>query len=172
MIQKKKKICLKCNQERYIYARGLCGYCYGAQATRKAQERAKEKARLNPKPNKAQFVLRKPTGEAAMFELIWEHKKPHVSAVSNKPISEYEYRTRKCFAHVLSKKQYPMFRLNEDNIEYLTWDEHTFWDNRTEEELQVRINRGEDWGYMLRKEEELKAQYKRMYPSININRYI
>jgi len=28
VIKRKKKICKKCGQEKYIYARGLCQYCY------------------------------------------------------------------------------------------------------------------------------------------------
>ena len=98
-----------------------------------------------------------------MFEEIWAERVPHVSAVSNKPISEYEYRTRKCFAHVIPKKNFPRFRLNKDNIEYLTWSEHTFWDNRTEDELKIRLARGEDWGYMLKKESDIKALYQESY---------
>jgi len=47
----------------------------------------------------------------------------------------------------------------QENIEYLTWDEHTFWDNLTQEELDYRISLGEDWGYMIEKERRLKAAY-------------
>ena len=110
--------------------------------------------------HKQVYKARKVTGEADMFEEIWDKRVPHVSAVSNKPISQYEYLTRKCFAHVIPKKGFPRFRLLPENIEYLTWSEHTFWDNRTEEELQYRISIGEDWDYMLRRETELKSLYK------------
>lgn len=150
MIARKKKICAGCGKETYIYAKHLCPYCY-----QKSKIRTHTTGRLTMK--------RKVTGEGEMFEDIWATRVPHVSAVSNKPISEYEYRTRKCFAHVIPKKGYPKFRLNPENIEYLTWSEHTFWDNRTEDELKVRIARGEDWAYMIKRESDIKALYQECY---------
>jgi len=71
MIQRKKKTCLGCGKEQYIYAHKLCPYCY-----------QKEK-RQNSAHTKGKST-RKVTGEAEMFERIWATRKPHVSAVSNK----------------------------------------------------------------------------------------
>jgi ribosomal protein L37E len=41
MIQRKKKICRRCGRERYIYAKGLCNFCYGLEQARKKRERNK-----------------------------------------------------------------------------------------------------------------------------------
>lgn len=147
MIERKKKICIGCGHPAYIYAHKLCLYCYSKERMKNAHTTGRV------------VMKRKVTGEAEMFEQIWAERTPHVSAVSNKPISNYEYTTRKCFAHIIPKKNFPRYRLKMENIEYLTWSEHTFWDNRTEEELKVRLDRGEDWKYMLMREADLKASY-------------
>lgn len=65
-----------------------------------------------------------------------------------------------CFAHVLDKKRFPLFRLYEKNICLLTYDEHTFYDNQTEEELEKRIAKGEYWEYIFNLRDELEAEYK------------
>jgi len=102
---------------------------------------------------------RKSTGEGVIFELVWENR-PHVSVVNGAPITQFEYNNKLCFAHVLNKRKYPLFRLYEKNMALLKHDQHTFWDNRTEEKLEARMKDGEDWEYMMDLEAELIEEYK------------
>jgi hypothetical protein len=80
------------------------------------------------------------------------------------------------FAHVLAKGQnkYPYFRLYLKNIVLLTPGEHALYDNGTEEarilyskEVEAAsggINKA-DWGKLEALADELKAEYKKYFPS-------
>ena len=69
---------------------------------------------------------RKPTGEKALFEEIWDER-PRVSFLSGK---ELDFSVS-IFAHVLNKKDFPKYRLYKKNIILLTPDEHFLLDMGT-----------------------------------------
>lgn len=94
---------------------------------------------------------KKPTGELALFQAIWATRR-HVSFLSGKPLGEFNV----CyFAHVISKKQWPKGRLTDKNIILLTQEEHTLYDQGTEEQ---RAKYGYDWNKIY----ELKQQLKQI----------
>lgn len=68
---------------------------------------------------------RKPTGEMDMFQAIWSERL-HVSEVSGRPLGDVLKPV--FFSHILTKAAYPRFRLNKDNVELVTPDEHNEWE--------------------------------------------
>jgi hypothetical protein len=78
------------------------------------------------------FAKSKPTGELALFQAIWATR-PHVSFLSSKKLEQFNVAY---FAHVISKKQWPKGRLTDKNIILLTFEEHTLYDQGTEEQRE------------------------------------
>lgn len=142
--------------------------------SKKIQEQFQETTRKylgfrpDPKPEKVEKkkkpykFKKKPTGEAKIFEEIW-NERPHVSQISGEPIHEPMPIN---FLHVLAKGQnkYPKFILNKQNIILGTDAEHHIWDN-----ARHLISKKNDetkyynWKMMLELEESLKQQYKEKY---------
>ena len=59
-----------------------------------------------------------------MFEYVWATRE-HISEVSGKALlPRHDYRWPWQFAHILSKGQYPSFKLNPDNIMLMLPEEH------------------------------------------------
>lgn len=100
------------------------------------------------------------------------------SYVSRKHLRQF-YGTKiwySCFAHVLSKSmsKYPYFRYYAKNIVLLEPNEHFMWDQGTEEqrinyaldiEEKTNGNGTADWDRLKALETELKAEYKKYFPS-------
>lgn len=66
---------------------------------------------------------RKPTGEGALFEEIWNERR-HQCEACFKPIDEACSHN---FSHALPKNAYPDYRLDERNIDLLCMDCHNLW---------------------------------------------
>lgn len=64
---------------------------------------------------------KEPTGEAKMFEEIWEER-PHICTECNKPLGD-EPRVH-YFSHIKPKGKYPELRLKKTNIDILCFDCH------------------------------------------------
>ena len=100
------------------------------------------------------------TGEAILFKEIWDELEPEerVSFVTGGNLEDrYEMRSF-YFAHVLSKKSYPEFRLYKKNIVLLTLKQHKLWDagrHKIKEDPQMM----RFWQKMFDLEEELKIEY-------------
>lgn len=108
------------------------------------------------KPKKAYKYKKKPTGEAPMFQNIWEERGPY-SEISKEFLGEYNV----CYmAHILPKGQnkFPKFKLNPENIVILSLAQHTAWDG-----YRSKCT-GPEWDWLYQKESFLKAQYKILYP--------
>ncbi len=112
MIERKKKICIECGRESYIFSKGRCRDCAG-------------KSYAKPKQTPIKKSFPKPTGELALFQAIWLSR-PHVCEVTGIPIKDFSVH---CFMHVLSKKAYPKFRLNHRNILLVAPNVHHEYDN-------------------------------------------
>lgn len=109
---------------------------------------------------------KKPTGEKALFDEIWAERK-HVSFVSGIKLEQYNNPTFyvNMFAHVLSKKNYPEFRLNKENIMLVTPEEHMLLDHGSKSQRERYAEDGrwicwEDWFSL---KEELKEKYNKLY---------
>ncbi|MES3018161.1 MAG: hypothetical protein V4721_10290 [Bacteroidota bacterium] len=107
------------------------------------------------KPKKKYIFKKKPTGEKAVFEEIYEER-PHASQVSGNPIL---YPTPSNFLHVLpkGKNKYPLFKLNKQNIILGTDDEHYLWDH-----CRMQIKDDPMWAPIFELEASLKEQYKKL----------
>ena len=115
--------------------------------------------RPDPKPEKVLKAkkpykyIRKPTGEAEVFKMIWEER-PHKSQIGGEKITEAKPIN---FLHVLpkAKNKYPEFKLLKQNIVLGTAEEHRLWDEGRE-----TIRNNPKWQWMFELEETLIAKYK------------
>jgi len=70
--------------------------------------------------------------ELSMFRWIWKNR-PHRSEISRRDLMKVNHSLfLNMFAHILPKKQYPLFRYNPNNIMQLAPIEHTLIDKGTE----------------------------------------
>lgn len=142
-----KGVCSVCNdgKEKYLKKRKppLCGFHYSVEQSKKQRE----KQRLKPKK------LKDATGELVLFQKLWNQRR-RVSFVSGEPI---EYFSVSNFAHVLpkAKNRYPEFKLKEENIVLLTFEEHFLWDNGSRSDLRLKP----EWKELFELEEKLKIEY-------------
>jgi hypothetical protein len=146
----KKKICKSCKKETYIWARGNCKDCDRKENTHKHG--------LGSKPKTASKIVknwnkkRKPTGEKALFQALWETR-PHVSFVSGKKVEP----VASTFSHILPKSVYPSFRLYDKNIVFLTPEEHYAFDMQSEDKQRELAG---DWDKLYQLREELLKEYR------------
>jgi len=98
---------------------------------------------------------RKPTGELAMFQEIWDSMKEHKSFINGENIPFFDV---SCFAHVLSKAEnkFPKFKLYKKCVVLITINQHTQWDKGLREDLRKLP----EWDKMFKLEAELKEEYK------------
>lgn len=130
-IKLKKKICIRCQKETYLFAKKLCRSCYNYVATIKKRDDDKEhkkSPKLKPvkrKPNpKKKTYIRKATGELEVFKKIWKER-PHICQVTGQALTVDNVN----FSHILPKGRYPKFRLREENIWLVTWEIHHQWEH-------------------------------------------
>lgn len=115
--------------------------------------------------------------EVAVFKMVWSLNPPR-SFISGFWLREFMGSPFffNLFAHVLPKAQnkFPYFRYYYKNIVLLTPGEHALWDNGTEEArisyaLDVEEKSGGktkvDWNKLKSLEEELKLEYKKIFPT-------
>lgn len=146
MIKYKKKICIDCGNETYIFSHGRCKSCSSENQTV-----------CKPKNN--------PTGERLLFDKIWETR-PHKSYLSGANLDDYSPLNRlgklytNCFSHMLPKGKYEHFRLNEANIILLTPQEHLDWHSKSKDDL---IKKDKRWEKVFNLYETLKQEYAETY---------
>ena len=135
----------------------LCGYHYASEQRKKSAEKNKDKPKKVQKPLKRVPLSykREPTGELVIMKAMWDNMKEHKSFINSEPIHVFNVRN---FAHVLPKAQnrYPKFKLYEDNIKLLTYEQHDMWDNGVREDLRKLP----EWNKMFELEAELIEEYK------------
>ena len=112
------------------------------------------KPEIKIKEKKGIDKTKKPTGEKAVFNSIW-NKRPHKSQISGEKIVDARPAN---FMHILAKglNKYPLFKLEEENIVLGTEEEHFIWDNARH--LIPTNHKG--WKMMFEKELLLKEKYK------------
>ena len=118
-----------------------------------------QRDRADFKPYK--FKQRKPTGEMDVFLEAWSER-PHKSEISGKPLDKYEGTEffPNLFAHICDKKNYPKFRLNKDNLFFVTPWEHILIDQGTREQ-RLKYERECDCSFQefYVRREQLKQEY-------------
>lgn len=122
--------------------------------------KGKEEDPFKPKPRSSiKFKKKEPTGELVLFQSIWATR-PHRSFIDGEWLGDD---MNVCFmAHVLPKAQnrYPKFKLYDKNIRLLSWAQHDLWDKGVRADLRLLP----EWSKMFELEEELKNEYKKLYP--------
>lgn len=122
-----------------------------------------ETSKFNPQPKpektekkkKSYKYKKKPTGELELFKHIWEQRGPY-SQISGTYLGEFNV----CyFAHIIpkAKNKFPEFKLNQDNIYLMTFDEHFMWDNR------YHKCTGQEWDMIKQLKENLLLDYYELY---------
>jgi len=122
----KKAICVRCKKDKYIYARGLCQYCYKIDSYLKAKKKRESRYCTD-------WGFKT---EGELFESL-KCENPH-SFISNASLERHltDADWYMCCHHVLNKDTFPLFRLNPGNIVLLTpYDEHDDIHNKTKAQL-------------------------------------
>ncbi len=133
-------VCVECSTKQMIVVKkGLCAKCN--------YELKQNKKKAEGKETKKKTYIKKPTGELAMFQAIWETR-PHKCTVCKSAIKEAAPSN---FAHILSKGSYPSLRLLDRNIEILCADCHYKFD--------FGDSSGEEFKALKEKRELLKQEY-------------
>lgn len=145
-ITRKKKKCVQCGREEYIWSKGRCKKCSTSVTSPKKKQ---------VKNNDYGF-----SSQQDMFEYIWEisNKKCFVSGQCLKHI----YKTNKhfnMFAHVLPKGKYPKWKLNPHNIVLLHPDIHYLYDQGTEKQ---RLESGFNFNKLYKLKEIFLSEYNIM----------
>ena len=114
MISQKLKICSICGNPSKLWRSSppTCKTCASKQSKPIKQISDKKKAEG------------KVTGELALFKAIWATR-PHVCEVTGEQLKEFDVWN---FAHILSKKAFPKFRLFDKNIVLMSRDAHSEYD--------------------------------------------
>ena len=121
MIKRKKKICHECKKDKIIFSKGRCQEC----ARKTYPKTVKRVQSVYPKVRVGKTFPKK-TGELEIFKQIWEERE-HFCYVCNSPLYVFDVWN---FAHLLSNKSYPAFRLYKPCIQLLCRDHHSEYDTR------------------------------------------
>lgn len=144
MIKRKLKTCDGCGKERILWSKKLCKSCHAKAGGYKTIQRKKN--------NNAVFrvakTVPKATGELEIFKIIWEERE-HVCQVCSSTLHVFDVWN---MAHILSKKSYPSFRLNKENIWLLCRSCHDKYDNRGVEDKP-------EFSKLLEEKQRLKELY-------------
>lgn len=140
-MEAKKKICVGCGTEQYIWARKMCKAC--------ASKNPKKKSGLKPPVEKKPFKV---SGELALFQSIWQTR-PHICAVTGEKLGEFN---PWFFSHILPKGMYPKFRLYEKNIVLKSAEMHHKWETSAHSDLE----KDPRWIPILKLREELLEEYR------------
>ena len=145
MIPRKKKICVSCEKEKYIYAKKMCMRCYGRAQKGKTNE---------TKKNKRVGLLNNELSEIAVYNEIWSER-VHRSEVSGEPLLPKGHPMWHWqFSHVLSKGAFSKFKYDKRNIVLKSPDEHILWEN-----YKHKIRDNPKWKWVFELEEALKQEY-------------
>lgn len=140
----KKKICISCNTEQYIFSRKMCKVC--------ASKNPKPKSKLKEPVKKVAF---KPTGELILFQSIWATRK-HECAVCGEHLKEFSVWF---FSHVLAKSSYPRFRLYDKNILLKCKQHHIDYTEKSINDLIKSEEYGDKWIVINGLHDELIKEY-------------
>jgi len=145
VIPRKKKICVSCEKEKYIYAKKMCMGCYGRAQKGKTNE---------TKKNKRVGLLNNELSEIAVYNEIWSER-VHRSEVSGEPLLPKGHPMWHWqFSHCIGKGCYGKFKYDKRNIILKTPDEHILWEN-----YKHKIRDNPKWKWVFELEEALKQEY-------------
>lgn len=101
---------------------------------------------------------RRATGERQVFQAMWDKDEIKLSYVTGVPLHDQKDGRAYYFSHVLPKGKYPKFRLNPDNIVYMTLSEHGLWENW---QFKIKADPAlmSKWAHVFELQEKLLKQY-------------
>lgn len=107
-------------------------------------------------------------GQNDMFIELWNASNKK-SVISGRDLSNLEVDSnlwRCCFAHVLPKGKYPLYRLNKNNVLIVAPEEHSLLDQGTVEQREKYKQKWFSKGYEVKWEVfyDLKEELKKKYP--------
>jgi len=151
------KICTHPNCSNPVFSHGICKFHY------------------KWKPKIKKVILPKNTGQLALFDQIW-NTRPHVSELSGGPLDKY-YNTPFfiwLFAHVLDKKNYPLFIIEEENIMLMSPEEHRLLDHGDSDHREAYNEDHKytaNWDLFFQKKGYLKNKYRERLHQLDAKGY-
>lgn len=129
MIKPRKGYCVDCNDSKEVYlAKRYPPLCkYHNEKRKAAEKKAKGKTGYR--------YVKKATGEAEVFKLIWETRE-HICTNCKDYLGE-EARAH-YFAHIIPKSREPRLRLEPTNIRLLCMECHRLFDHGTKDKFNAR----------------------------------
>lgn len=160
-MQRKRGICSECDNDKEVFLARVhppqCLFHYQKQKSIEYAEKSKAKQKSDPKKKKAWSYKREPTGEGELFRRIWEKalatESGPVSFVSGTNLGR-EARSW-YFSHCLPKGRYQNARLDVDNVQLMTFEEHETWEYK-----QYKIKDDPKWKHVFELKERLLEKYK------------
>lgn len=121
-MQTKKKICVSCKNETYIWSKSMCKSCFMQKNPSKPIKKSFKIKQISEKGIEKKKLKTENTKKLHLwFQKLWESE-PHYSEISGKWLGK---ENNTCFWHHLyPKSKYPEYALDRDNIIRLTADEH------------------------------------------------
>jgi len=144
-------------EEKAIYCKGFCEYCYwddrreSSKIKRKQSGKTKDNKRykISPISKKGRKIAK---DDSDFFHEIWEERE-HYSEVSGLPLGNVYHVV--FFSHVITKGAYPKARHWKENIVLMTCNEHQEWEfgDRSKPEFKKKFKN------VLKKYSELVERY-------------
>ena len=150
--------CKECGKPTYLH-KGKCKDCTTPEEMKAIYEKKKEKNREYWKKYSVIKKQLKPTGEAALFETIW-NTRPRISFINGESLQSF---TVDKFAHVLPKGVYKLWKLNEKNIVLMTVGQHHRQHNVARSILEKEHP---GWIKFFKLQDELREEYNRIFKCI------
>jgi hypothetical protein len=130
-----------------VFSKGICKYHY----------------RYTPKEKVKKVLSSICSGQMDLFNKIWGSR-PHKSELSRQPLDQFKNTQYFVwlFAHILPKGQFPMFKLEEENILLISPEEHRLIDFGTcDERMEYNevANYKCNWDVFYQRKEYLKVKY-------------
>jgi hypothetical protein len=133
-----------CKQESCTYPVFSHLYCKSHQYLRTDKKPKKIRARTNKKPfHKIEWGF---TSQVDLFMILWDiagkgGSEKIICPYTNERLDElHPDQAIKCFAHLLNKKNYPLFKLNPRNIRIVFPDFHSIVDQGTMQDKKAHPN--------------------------------
>ena len=148
----------KCNHDNCtnpVFSHGICKYHY-----RYASKVKAHKVHTGINDSKPETF-----SQSELFKKIWETR-PHYSELSGQPLDNIiniPYYWVWCFAHILPKGKYPMFKFEEENIVLVSPEEHRLIDFGTFDErmdYNKKARYPANWDIFYQRKEYLKVKYQ------------
>lgn len=141
MIKRKLKICAGCGEEKYLYAKKMCQYCY---AKNKPAKKKIDSVNVDAEEKSMK----------ALFEEIWKERlhKSEIDGTDLLPKGHKLWHWQ--FSHLLPKNPYAKSKFDKENIVLKTVQQHQDWQFHIH-----KLRDKEEWKWVFEKYEALKEQY-------------